>query len=78
MSPLFVAIYVKAVLIGTDFKLNDASSKALMAIFSAYVAIAAVALLLRVRRYQVLAAGRRKREAAKALAAEADDSASAE
>jgi DMSO/TMAO reductase YedYZ heme-binding membrane subunit len=75
---IFIAIYVKAVLIGSDFRLNTPASIALMVIFTAYMAIAAVALLLRFRRYRVLATERKKRAAAKELAVEAEGAAPAE
>jgi hypothetical protein len=57
---IFVAVFVKAVLIGTDFKTPGGARLALTILFSAYVGIAALAVMARLRRYQLQAAGRRK------------------
>jgi hypothetical protein len=57
---IFAAVFVKAVLIGTDFKAPGGTKLALTVLFSAYVGIAALALLARLRRYQVQAARRKK------------------
>jgi len=70
---IFVGIFIKAVIIGSDLKGTSGAQQALMVIFSAYVAIAALTLLARVRRYQLLAARRRKAKAAKQLATDAAD-----
>jgi hypothetical protein len=56
---IFVAVFVKAVLIGTDFRSGDAASKATLAIFILYAVLATLALLLKLRRYQVKAAKKR-------------------
>jgi hypothetical protein len=65
---IFVASFIMAVLIGSDFKMTGWTEQLTMVLFSLYMALAAVALALRVRRYQVQAAGRRKSAAARAAA----------
>jgi len=67
---IFVGVFIKAVMIGTDFTLTTADSYAVMILFSVYVVIAAIALLMRLKRYQVDAA-RKKTVAAKAAAPDA-------
>jgi hypothetical protein len=63
---VFVGAYVKALLIGTDFALTTAYSDAVMILFTVYVFIAALALVARLRRYQVQVATRKRRAAEKA------------
>jgi hypothetical protein len=69
---IFIGVFVKAVMIGTDFTMTTADSKAVMILFSVYVGIAGIALLMRLRRYQVQAA-RKKAPAAKPPAPEPAD-----
>jgi peptidoglycan/LPS O-acetylase OafA/YrhL len=57
---IFLAAFIKAVLIGSDFKMTGASAQAVKFLFSTYVALASVALIVRLRRYQVQVAARRK------------------
>lgn len=61
---IFVAVFLKAVLIGVDFKLPGAASRALKILFSTYVALAVFALTVRLRRYQVQLAKRKRVHAA--------------
>jgi len=62
---IFVAVFVKAVLIGTDFTLTTSDSYAVMVLFSVYMGIAGLAMLSRLRRYRTQVA-RRKAVAAPA------------
>ena len=71
---IFVGVFIKAVLIGTDLKGTSGAQQALMVIFSVYVAIAALAVIARVRRYRLVAARRRKAKAAKQAATDVADS----
>jgi hypothetical protein len=64
---IFAAAFVKAVLIGTDLKGSGAADQAVMVLFSVYVGLATLALVARVRRFQVQAS-KRKQAAAKAAA----------
>jgi DMSO/TMAO reductase YedYZ heme-binding membrane subunit len=66
---IFVAVYVKAVLIGTDFKTAGRTSQTVMVLCSFYVGLAAVALALRFRRSRVQA-GRVKAPAVETPATE--------
>jgi hypothetical protein len=70
---IFIGVFIKAVLIGSDLKGTSGAQQALMVIFSAYVAIAALAVIARVRRYRAAAARRRKAKAAKQTATDAAD-----
>ncbi len=65
---IFVGIFVKALLIGGDFKGANAAQTALMVLFIVYVAIAGLATLDRLRRYRGQMARRRHAAAAKAAA----------
>ncbi len=57
---VFIAIFVKAIVIGTDLNVASGAQKALITLFSCYVGVAALALAARVRRYKVQARGRRR------------------
>jgi len=58
---IFVAIFVKAVVIGTDLRVDSGSATAARVLLSTYVFLAGLALIARLRRFQVQAAARRKR-----------------
>jgi hypothetical protein len=57
---IFAAVYLKALLIGTDFKRVGGAGKAAFILFTAYAVLALLALLVRLRRYQVQVAKRKE------------------
>ena len=66
---IFVTVYIHALWIGIDFR-GSAAANALLVVFSVYVGVAALALLIRLRRYQLQAAGKKKAAAAARIRAD--------
>lgn len=57
---IFLGIFIKAVLIGIDLKGTSGAQQALKVLFSVYVGVAALAVVARLRRYQVHMANLKK------------------
>ena len=66
---IFVTVYIHALWIGIDLR-GSAAANALLVVFSVYVGVAALALLIRLRRYQLQAAGKKETAAAARLRAD--------